>query len=150
VLKIANQASLYNRDLNLWIEEEIEHLKAREFDSLDVDHLIEELEGLAGRDRRELESRLSEIIEHVLKRCYVTIPECYRGWVESVIKQRKSLKRLLKQSPSLKPYFSEVFDEVYQDTLEVVRQGYPQYQFPDTWPFSRDIDPILTDEFWHG
>ena len=35
--------TLYERDLQLWIEQTIDSLKKREFDSLDIEHLIEEL-----------------------------------------------------------------------------------------------------------
>jgi putative acetyltransferase len=47
----------------LWLEETIAKLKADDFQNLDIENLIEELEGLAGRDRRELESRLNRLIE---------------------------------------------------------------------------------------
>ncbi|MFN9649830.1 MAG: DUF29 domain-containing protein, partial [Pseudanabaena sp.] len=77
---IEQKSTLYDRDLNLWLEETIAKLKAGDFQNLDVENLIEELEGLAGRDRREVESRLTRLIEHILKRCYVNLHECYRGW----------------------------------------------------------------------
>jgi hypothetical protein len=56
--------------------------------------------------------------------------------------------KLLKNSPSLKPYFSQVFDEAYADALKIVRNGYPQSEFPDTWPFSCDIEAMLNVDFW--
>jgi len=49
-----SKTSLYDRDLNLWLEAAIAQLKAGDFHNLDVENLVEELEGLAGRDRREL------------------------------------------------------------------------------------------------
>jgi hypothetical protein len=103
--------SLYDRDLNLWVEHTLAQLKARDFNNLDLENLIEELEGLAGRDRRELKNRLGELLEHILKRTYVSMPENYRGWLESINKQRITLRDLLEQSPSLKPYFSQIFDK---------------------------------------
>ena len=48
------KTTLCDHDLNLWLEEAIAKLKAGDFQNLDVKSLIEELEGLAGRDRREL------------------------------------------------------------------------------------------------
>ena len=51
---IAPPLTLYDRDLNLWLGEAITQLKAGDFQNLDVENLIEELEGLAGRDRREV------------------------------------------------------------------------------------------------
>ena len=62
---IAQKTTLYDRDLNLWLEEAIAKLKVGDFQNLDVENLIEELEGLAGRDRRELKKRLTTLIEPI-------------------------------------------------------------------------------------
>jgi len=67
-----SKTSLYDRDLHLWLEEMIAQLKAGDFQNLDIENLVEELEGLASRDRREIKQRLTTLIEHLLKRCYVT------------------------------------------------------------------------------
>jgi hypothetical protein len=140
--------SSYEQDYLLWTEETVDQLRNRKFDGLDVDNLIEEVLDLGRSQRRELKSRLGELLEHLLKRIYVTMPDCYRGWVESIIKQRKALKDLLADSPSLKPYFVEVFDSSYQYALDVVRNSYPQFYFPEQWPFEQDIDTLLTFNFW--
>ena len=140
--------SLYEQDYLLWIEDIVHKLQTRDIKGLDFDNLIEEIESLGRSQKHELENRLGELFEHILKRTYVNMPDCYRSWVESIDKQRVSIKRLLKQAPSLKPYFSQVFDEVYKDTLKIVRRGYPQCEFPDTWPFSCDIDAMLNVDFW--
>jgi len=140
--------SLYEQDYVLWIEDIVQKLRTRDIDGLDFDNLIEEIESLGRSDKRELESRLRELLEHILKRNYVNMPNCYRGWVELIIKQRIGIRDLLKDSPSLKPYFSKVFDAAYEDTLKIVRRGYPQSEFPDTWPFSRDIEAMLNVDFW--
>ena len=92
--------SLYDRDLDLWLETAIVQLKAGDFQNLDIENLIEELEGLTGSNKREVESRLIRLIENILKRCYVDLPDCYRGWEVIIINQRGKLRRLLKQSPS--------------------------------------------------
>ena len=140
--------SLYEQDYLLWIEDIISKLRTRDIEGLDFDNLIEEIESLGRSDKRELESRLRELLEHILKRTYVNMPECYRGWVESIDKQRIALEQLLAESPSLKPYFTQVFDKAYTNTLKIVRRGYPQCKFPDTWPFSCDIDAMLNVDFW--
>ena len=140
--------SLYEQDYLLWIEDIVHKLRNRDIEGLDIDNLIEEIEDLGRSDKRELENRLAELLEHILKRNYVHIPDCYRGWVESIIKQRIGIRKLLKNSPSLKPYFSQVFDEAYADALKIVRNGYPQCEFPDTCPFSCDIEAILNIDFW--
>ncbi|MFM7885414.1 MAG: DUF29 domain-containing protein [Pseudanabaena sp.] len=149
---IAKKSSLYELDLNLWLETAIAQLKMGDLQNLDVENLIEELEGLAGRDRRELKSRLATLIEHLLKRCYVKSEYDYAGWVETIDRTRNAIRDILKQSPSLKNYVKnpELFQEAFDDALRIVRrnQGYKSVHFPDKWQFSHDIDDILNIDFW--
>jgi hypothetical protein len=69
--QVIKQASLYEQDLNLWLETTISDLQAGDFHHLDIENLVEELASLAARDKRELRSRLATLLEHLLKRCYV-------------------------------------------------------------------------------
>lgn len=146
--QIAIAPSLYEIDYLLWTEDTVNKLRARDIERLDFENLIEEIEDLGRSQKHELKNRLRELLEHILKRTYVDMPDCYRGWVESIIKQRVALDDLLEDSPSLKPYLTQVFDKAYQNALKVVRNSYPQYQFPDTWLFSRDIESLLNVNFW--
>lgn len=139
--------TLYDGDLDLWLETAITQLKAGDFDNLDIESLIEELEGLSGSNKREVETMLIRLIEHIFKRCYVKLPDCYRGWEVTIINQRDELRRLLKQSPSLKRHFLQSFDDSFDTALEIVRTEY-ETAFPDTWQFSLDIDPMLSAKFW--
>ncbi len=144
------QQNLYESDLNLWLEQTIAHLKVGDLDNLDITNLIEELEGLAGRDRRELESRLERLLEHILKCCYVDLPDCYRGWVVTIMHQRSELRKILRQSLSLKRVFTDAFAESFSTALSIVKTEYPQTEFPDTWQFSHDIDALLNANFWEN
>lgn len=145
---IAAPITLYDRDLDLWLETAIAQLKAGDFENLDVENLIEELEGLSGSNKREIETRLKRLIEHILKRCYVNMPDCYRGWDVTIINQRDELKKLLRQSPSLKRHFLRMFDDAFDIALKIVRIEYQETNFPDTWQFGRDIDTMLNANFW--
>jgi hypothetical protein len=140
--------SLYDRDQHLWLEEAIAKLRVKDFQSLDLVHLIEELEIVAGRDRAEIENRLGVLLAHLLKRLYVQSEYDYRGWEVTIREQRRHLKIALQQSPSLKRFFVEAFDRAWQDALIEVREDYPQVSFPDQWQFSRDVDILLTQKFW--
>lgn len=147
-IAIAPKTTLYDQDLNLWVEDTIAKLKAGDFQNLDIENLIDEIESVTNSDKREIENRLKRLIEHILKRCYVSMPDCYRGWEVTIINQRDQLKKLLRQSPSLKRYFLQSFDEAFDTALEVVRTEYDQTAFPDTWQFSSDIEVMLTIKFW--
>jgi hypothetical protein len=144
--------TLYDRDLNLWLETAIAQLKAGELHSLDIENLIEELEGLAGRDRRELEHRLTTLLEHLLKRCYVKSDYDYSGWVRTINRTRLDIRKILKQSPSLKNYINSplLFQESFDDALRLLKSDpdYKSVEFPEIWEFSRELDAILNIDFW--
>ena len=141
--------TLYDTDLNLWLETVIAQLRSDDLQNIDIENLIEELEGLAGRDKREVISRLKTLIEHILKRCYVDMPHEFRGWEITIRTQRFELEQILEQSPSLKRHFIESFDKCFKFALQTVRSEYSQYAFPNTWQVNRDIDSILSIQFWN-
>jgi Domain of unknown function DUF29 len=141
---------LYERDFSLWVEDTVAKLKTRKFDELDLDHLIEEIDSLGKRDKRELKTRLDVLLNHLLKRCYIPMPENYRGWELTIREQRKQIQRLLEESPSLQNYLSEIFAEIWHVALAEAKQDYPKISFPNEWQFSRDIDAILSEEFWNS
>ena len=76
--------SLYESDYLLWIQETITQLKAGDFEHLDIENLVEEIEDLGRSQRKELESRLKTLIEHFLKRIYVNMPYCFNGWEDTI------------------------------------------------------------------
>lgn len=140
-------SQLYDEDFVGWVEATIACLRERDTEQLDWDGLIEEIEDLGKSAKRELESRLSGLLVHLLKRCYVNLPDDYRGWQLTILEQRNALKRLFKQSPSLKTYFQGVLDEVYQDALAEAIAAYPTTEFPTAYPFSRELPTLLAEEF---
>lgn len=143
-----SQSQLYDRDLALWYADTLTQLKSKDLANLDIQHLIEEIEGLAACDRRELKSRLKILLAHLLKRIYVPLHDNYRGWEHTIDEQREQLQDLLAQSPSLQAYFAESFDEVWQRALKQMRNDYPQIDVPDQWNMSREPEALLTEEWW--
>jgi hypothetical protein len=141
--------SLYEVDFSLWLEATLFHLRSRDIHQLDWEHLIEEIEALGISQRHEAESRLKTILAHVLKRCYVPLPDCFRGWQVTIVTQRNDLKRLLKKAPSLRNHLNIELDCLYQDAYSEVCEEYSNSQFPQNWPFDRTLDNILTQEFWN-
>ena len=149
---IARKISLYDQDLNLWLETVIAQLKAGDLQDLDVENLIEELEGLAGRDKRELKNRLATLLEHLLKRCYVKSEYDYAGWENTIYRTRFEILNILEQSPSLKNYINqpEVFQSAFEFSLRMLRKNkdYTNTNFPNSWQFSETIEDILNIDFW--
>jgi Domain of unknown function DUF29 len=93
--------SLYDRDFALWVEAQVAAIRAGDPGGLDVENLVEELEGLTKRDERALGSQLKRIMAHMLKQRYQ--PERARpSWERSIRNGREQIADILDQSPSLR------------------------------------------------
>jgi hypothetical protein len=139
--------TLYEQDFSLWVKDTVQKLKAKNTENLDWEHLIEEIEGLASRDRREIKHRLITLFEHALKRRYVPLNECYRGWELTIKRTQSKLQDILDDSPSLRSYLLEIMPNCYQEALENVRIEYDSL-FPDEYVFSEKINLLLTQKVW--
>ena len=98
----------YDSDFFLWTQEQAKRLRvaAPVSGNLDVDweNVAEELESLGKRDRREISNRLDRIYEHLLKLAFspATLPR--HGWISTVAEQRRKVRRVLRDSPSLESH----------------------------------------------
>jgi len=143
-----NLSSLYEQDILLWSEDTVAKLKARDFDHLDIEHLIEEVEALGISQKKELISHLIVLLEHLLKRLYLNLPNDYNGWERTIRTQRGELEVLLDAVPSLSTRWEISFDKAWQIALKNVRKEYPQISFPNEWTYNCSIAQILNDDFW--
>ena len=139
--------TLYEQDFSLWVKDTVQKLKAKNTENLDWEHLIEEIEGLTRSDRRAIKHRLITLFEHALKRRYVPLNECYRGWELTIKRTQSKLQDILEDSPSLRSYLLEIMPNCYQEALENVRIEYDSL-FPDEYVFSEKINLLLTQKVW--
>lgn len=121
--------TLYDSDFALWIDDTVQKLKAKNTEDLDWENLIEEVESLGKRDKRKLEGLLFRLFEHLLKRKHTGIQECFRGWDIEIRNFYRQIKRLLRDSPSLKNYLQEIAPSCYTEAIESVSQDYEIYDF---------------------
>jgi hypothetical protein len=63
-LKDPQGRSLYEGDFLLWTEKTVSQLKAQDFQNIDLENLIEEVEALGRSERKELLNRLTVIFEY--------------------------------------------------------------------------------------
>ena len=142
------ETSLYEQDFVLWVEQQARQIQQRNLEAIDWENIEEEILALGRSERHQLENRLEVLLEHLLKRCYVNSTYNNREWELIIKEQRKQIRRLLRSSPSLKKYFTEILGEIWDDALSDVQDIYPNVVFPENCPFSNDIDRILTEIFW--
>lgn len=108
---------LYEQDFVRWIEGQARAIREGRFDALDREHLAEEIEDMAGSDRREIVSRLAVIIHHLLKQ-RVQPGLDGRSWRSTLYVQRGYIARIIARSPSLRGYLDEAFAEALPDGIK--------------------------------
>lgn len=130
--------NLYNRDYYLWIETTVNLLKQKKLDWLDIENLIEEIEGMGRNQKHALKSNLVVLIMHLLKYQYQPDKRTL-SWRSTIVEHRRRLLLLFQDSPSLKPYFEEFFTECYLAAREdaAIETGLNIDVFPRECPFSR-------------
>ncbi|MFN5515140.1 MAG: DUF29 domain-containing protein [Cyanobacteriota bacterium] len=136
--------TLYDADFNQWIEETAKTLKARNFGALDLENLIEEIESMGRSDKREIGNRLEVLIMHLLKWRYQPSKQT-NSWRLTINEQRRAIRRILKDSPSLKPYLQGNLGDFYQDARECASDEteLEKQNFPPECPFTQEqiLDP---------
>ncbi|HBE20906.1 MAG TPA: DUF29 domain-containing protein [Cyanobacteria bacterium UBA11149] len=107
--------SLYEQDYQLWLEQTLNQLRNGDFDPIDLDNLIEELESLGKSDKHAISSYLMRLCEHLLKVKYWESEReaCLRGWDIEITNFRIEIQKRLKTSPSLKRYLQDSFLSEY-------------------------------------
>ncbi len=115
------KSDLYEQDYYLWIEKTISLLENRQFSDLDLDNLIEEISDMGKSQRQSLKSYLTRLLEHLLKLAYWQSELEYnqRGWKNEIRNFRLQIKQIIEDSPSLKPYLSEIFLPCYQNARKL-------------------------------
>jgi hypothetical protein len=139
--------SLYEQDYHAWTLQQAELLRSRQLDYADLDNIAEEIESMGRSEKRELVSRLTVLLLHLLK--WQHQPD-FRGrsWRLTIRGQRLSLRQHLRDNPSLKSHLDQAILDAYgRATIEAEREtGLAAETFPESCPFT--FDQAISDDFW--
>ena len=134
--KALDKPSLYDTDYVAWLSEQVAHLRAGRLAALDVANVAEKLEGLL-KNERQLENRSVELILRLLKWDHAPQQRSNR-WRSTVQRQRTRIRRLLRDSPSLRCGVERMCSEIYPEALEraAIETGLSESAFPQTLPYT--------------
>ena len=118
---------LYETDYNQWVNETVQQLRERQFDGVDWDNLIEEIEDMGKSQKRALESFLTRLVEHLLKLSYWESEKERNGnhWKSEIVNFRYQVHKRLKESPSLRPELESIYAEIFPVAIRSVSQLFP-------------------------
>jgi hypothetical protein len=144
-----SQLTPYDVDYARWCAEQGALLRAGRFDALDRENLAEEIESLGRSDKREISSRLEELLMHLLK-WHFQPRKRKGGWRASIIEQRTRLKDLLDESPSLRSLPAKELAKWHRIArLKAADEtGLAEKVFPVDCPYT--VEDILDEDFFPG
>ncbi len=137
----------YEEDFYAWALKNADLLRQGRFTEIDIDNIAEELESMGRSERRQLANRLEVLLAHLLKWRY---QPARRGnsWRYTIEEQRRKVRKLLKDSPSLGPRLDREVEDVYPDAVLLAARetGRDKSELPVGCPFA--AEQALDDSYW--
>lgn len=137
-------AELYEADETAWLERMSELIHEGRLDELDFAHLGEYLDDMAGREKREVVSRLARLIAHRLKWDFQ--PEKRSAsWSVTIEQQRQELVALF-ESAVLQRHAQEKLVKAYDNAVRqaCAETSLERGAFPPECPYS--LESLLQEE----
>jgi len=141
--------ALYDQDFYAWTQAQAALLEARQFDALDIVHLVDEVTSLGASERRALSSHLIILVLHLLKWCYQPDGRLTsHSWSDSIRHARIQIDLLVETSPSLRPLLPGILTRYYPKArrLAADETHLALATFPEACPWS--IDHLLDYDFF--
>ena len=139
-------SDLYLADETAWLEAMAELIASGNRADLDYANLREYLTDMANRDRREVNSRLVQLLMHILK--WEFQPDHRSGsWQNSIFDQQYELNQLVGRGV-LRNHAEDVLAEEYPTAVKraAAQTGLPTARFPQQCTYSLDellaFDPV--------
>lgn len=132
-------STLYEKDYSLWLQETAYLLEQGKFSELDIENLLEEIQGMSRTERQALKSNLRVLLLHLLKWKYQANKRS-KSWRSSILEHRNRIRDSFEHSPSLRNYYREVFSLSYQDArkLATAETNLKLETFPVDSPFTEE------------
>lgn len=138
----------YEDDIVGWAGEQAALLRGGRLGAVDVFNIAEEIHDVGKSAQRELASRLSVLLAHLLKWQYQPDRRS-KSWQATIRAQRTGIAHALDKSPSLRHLFDDErwLDVVWQDAVALA-QADTNLDFPTRW--SWPLEHVLDPGFWPG
>jgi hypothetical protein len=136
----------YNKDFYAWLMKNAGLLRQRKFNEVDIEHVAEELEAMGKSEKREVTSRLTVLLAHLLKWKFQPALRS-RSWKNTILTQRIDILELLEDSPSLHYELGERITTAYEKARLSAEDetGIDKNNFPESCPFT--FEQLLKRDF---
>ncbi|MBX9256456.1 DUF29 domain-containing protein [Desmonostoc muscorum CCALA 125] len=141
--------TLYEQDFCAWVEQTATLLQSHQWDTLDLEHLIEEVVDLGKSQQRALQSALRLVLSHLLNWKDQSERRSH-SWQVTITRERLNIDELLQESPSLRRFLNDAewLNTTYQRARReaMVETGLSEENIAIACPFS--VNEILDLDFY--
>lgn len=139
-------STLYETDFYAWTQEQAKLLSEGRWHEIDIKNLVEEIESLGKQERQQLRNRWGILLGHLLKSLFQSTHRS-KSSIATIREQRRRLRVLLEENPSLQPYLSEAIAIAYGLATDLaVRETPLDYSdLPEVCPYT--WERAMSDEF---
>ena len=126
----ADAYSLYHTDPYTWSQQQLEALRRQDYDAIDLEHVIEEIEDVGGRHRDRLQSHYARVLQHFLKLQYrhPSNSDSDRGWQNTIKQARRAIHTVLRRSPGLDNHKEPILAAAWQDARHEAIDAFTTWQ----------------------
>ena len=137
----------YNTDVYTWSQEQAALLDGRQWESLDLANLIEEILSVGASQYTAVSSAVYQILVHLLKWSYQPTRQS-RSWRVSLLEHRSRVPRRLRRAPALAREIPRMMLEEYPAACRKAsaQTGLPLSTFPPACPWTPA--QLLDEDFW--
>jgi|GEM_PF-974837 len=152
--EIMPEKSLYDRDFTAWVKLTTQQLKDKNFEQLDLENLIDEVESLIFEQKKWIRESLIKILTYVMKRMHLDIPDRFHDWELYILRGQQQLQSDVRDNASILEYWDELFDDAWEIVLIRLEydfktdEEFDRHPYPKTWQLSKDFEFLVTDDFY--
>jgi len=127
----ARNRGLYDRDFWGWTQEQAAALGRRDFEAIDWDNVIEEVETLGRAEKRAWKSHCTNVISHLLKIERAGRPGAVNHWRKEIEIWRAKMYRTLSDNPGMKGELAAMLAEAWGDGRRDAVRALAEHNSPD-------------------
>jgi hypothetical protein len=108
-------STLYEKDFCAWSQEQSKLLLNKRWDEIDIENIAEEIQDLGNSRRLSLESYLTVLFQHWIKKEYAQeMQGNSRSWDASIEISLSKIRRIINKNPALRREMNEMIQFAYQ------------------------------------
>lgn len=111
-MRLKTKADPYESDLHAWSFDQAQKLRERRYDSIDPEHIAEELESLGKSEQDRITRHFTLYLMHRLKWDYQPGMRT-SSWTRTINEQHRQAIKVFSKNPSLRPHLKDLYEDAY-------------------------------------